>query len=91
VTGDAETVVRCPDVGGVLLIAMPERDLVEARPAPRFAGMPVAMALVILHRALWPDARALWLEQRHRPAMQVGVRFEGKELWLDELGDWRPR
>jgi hypothetical protein len=91
VTGHGETVVRCPDVGAVLVMAMPERDLVEARAAPRFAGMPLAMALVILHRALWPDVRALRLERRDRPAMQVGVRFDGKELWLDELGDWRPR
>lgn len=92
VTGDGRAVVRCPEVGVVLTLAMPERDVFSVRASSAFAGMPLAMALVILRCALWPDARALWLEQRHRPAMQVGVRFEDKmSVWLDELGDWRPR
>jgi hypothetical protein len=92
VIDDDGATVHCPQVGPVLAIAMTERDLVKARPHSRFAGIPVAMALIILRRALWPDARALWLEQRHRPAMQVRIDLGAQHLlWLDELGDWRSR
>ena len=89
VTGDGTTVVRCPEVGPVLDIAMSERELIDASPQPRFARMPIAMALIVLRRALWPAARSLWIDHRHRPPMQVRVVFEGRAMWLDELGDWR--
>jgi hypothetical protein len=85
VIGDAGAFVECPGTGPVLDITMPDHDLVHAQPDGRFAGMPIAMALLILRRALWP----LRLEQAV-PPRSVGVGFAGRNpLVLDELGEWR--
>ena len=86
VSGDLGAVVECPGVGPVLELIMSERDLVETRPAARFAGMPAAMAMIILRRALWPAPR-----ERATEPMTVRVTFDGRErLRLDEHGDWEP-
>ncbi|MGE5182210.1 MAG: hypothetical protein ACM31C_09115 [Acidobacteriota bacterium] len=92
VLGDGPACVRCPEVGPVLELAMTESDLVDVRPLRPFAEMPLAMALVIARRALWPEPRPPWLDQRHRPAAQIRVVFDARRaVWLDELGDWRSR
>lgn len=86
VSGDLGAVVECPGVGPVLELIMSERDLVETRPDGRFTGMPVAMAMVILRRALWPAPR-----ERATEPMNVRVTFDGRERFLlDEHGDWEP-
>lgn len=54
VIGDLGAVISCPPIGVVLEILMSADDLVEARPDGRFTGMPLAMALVILRRAMSP-------------------------------------
>ena len=65
---------------------MSERDLVETRPDARLAGMPAAMAMIILRRALWPAPQG-----RAAAPITVRVAFDGRErLRLDEHGDWEP-
>ncbi len=86
VSGDLGAVIECPGAGPVLELIMSERDLVETRPDARFTGMPTAMAMVILRRALWPTPR-----ERATEPMTVRVTFEGRERFrLDELGEWEP-
>jgi hypothetical protein len=76
VIGDDGAIVECAPVGPVLELAMPEGDLVSAQPDGRFAGMPIAMALIILRRALGPGV--------------VRVAFAGcAPVVLDDNGDWR--
>ena len=59
-------------------------DLVEARPEARFTGMPLAMALIILRRALWLAPRELAADP-----MSLRMAFDGRpQVRLDELGDW---
>ena len=86
VTGDLGAQVECPGVGVVMELMMTEDDLVETRPEARFAGMPLAMAMVILRRALWFAPRELATD----PA-SIRVAFDGRpQVRLDELGDWEP-
>jgi hypothetical protein len=86
VSGDLGAVVECPGTGPVLELIMSERDLIETRPAARFAGMPVAMAMIILRRALWSAPR-----ERATEPMTVRVTFDGRErVRLDEHGEWEP-
>jgi len=83
VSGDLGAVIECRGVGPVLELIMSEHDLVETRPDARFTGMPSAMALVILRRALWPTPR------EQEKLMSVRVTFDVRErVRLDELGDW---
>jgi len=84
VTGDAGAQVECPGTGVVLELMMSADDLVETRPAARFAGMPLAMALIMLRRALWLTPR----DMAPDPG-SLRVAFEGRpQVRLDELGDW---
>jgi hypothetical protein len=86
VIGDQGAVIDCPIAGRVLELIMTERDLVEARPAARYPGMPIAMAMIVLRRALWPNPR----ERTSDPAT-MRVTFAGRErVRLDEHGDWDP-
>lgn len=78
-------VISCEGVGEVLELMMSASDLVEVRPEARLAGMPIAMALVILRRAMWPHPR------EHGDLMSLRVAFEGRQhVRLDEHGDWDP-
>jgi hypothetical protein len=86
VTGDSGAQVECPGIGVVMELMMTADDLVETRPDRRFAGMPLAMALIILRRALWLAPRELAAEPG-----SLRVAFEGRpQVRLDELGDWEP-
>ncbi|HEX3473885.1 MAG TPA: hypothetical protein VHT91_02525 [Kofleriaceae bacterium] len=86
VTGNVGAQVECPGTGVVMELMMTEDDLVETRPEARFAGMPLAMAMIILRRALWFAPRDLATD----PA-SIRVAFDGRpQVWLDELGDWEP-
>jgi hypothetical protein len=68
----------------VLDVTMPDSELVEAQADGRFVGMPAAMALIILRRALWP----LRLEKTV-PPRNVRISFAGRlPVVLDELGEW---
>jgi hypothetical protein len=86
VTGNLGAQVECPGTGVVMELMMTEDDLVETRPEGRFAGMPLAMAMIILRRALWFAPRELASD----PA-SIRVAFDGRpKVRLDELGDWEP-
>lgn len=81
---DASAFALCPIVGPVLALAMPEPDLVEARPIGRFAAMPRAMAMLILRRALFPSPRDYTPAPHH---VRVAFGTHGQVV-LDETGDW---
>lgn len=86
VTGNVGAQVECSGTGVVMELMMTEDDLVETRPEARFAGMPLAMAMIVLRRALWFAPRELATD----PA-SIRVAFDGRpQVWLDELGDWEP-
>ncbi len=86
VTGNLGAQVECSGAGGVMELMMTEDDLVETRPEARFAGMPLAMAMILLRRALWFAPRELATD----PA-SIRVAFDGRpQVRLDELGDWEP-
>jgi hypothetical protein len=86
VLGDLGAVIECPRAGPVLELIMSEQDLVETRPDGRFTGMPSALAMIVLRRALWPAPR-----ERGSEPMTVRVTFDGRQrVRLDELGDWEP-
>ncbi|MEO8703185.1 MAG: hypothetical protein ABI867_24275 [Kofleriaceae bacterium] len=86
VMGDLGAVVECPSVGPVLELLMTEKDLVETRPDARFHSMPIAMAMIVLRRALWTNPR-----ERPTELMTVRVTFAGQQrVRLDEHGDWEP-
>lgn len=83
-TGGFASRVECPGIGTVMELIMPADDLIETRPDPRLTGMPLAMALVILRRAMWIAPRD------HADAPQaLRVAFDGfPSVRLSELGDW---
>ncbi len=84
VIGDMGAVVECQVIGNVLELIMSADDLLEIVPEPRFTGMPRAMALIIVRRALWGAPHVVPSE----PAA-VRVAFCGQApVRLDELGDW---
>jgi hypothetical protein len=86
VTGDLGAQVECPGAGVVIELMMTEDDLVETRPDARFAGMPLAMALIILRRAMWFAPREIATDP-----VSLRVAFDGRpQVRLDELGDWEP-
>jgi hypothetical protein len=86
VIGDAGAHAECPGVGVVLELMMTADDRVELRPAPAFAGMPLAMAMIVARRALWIAPR----DQAAEP-VALRVAYDGRPaVRLDELGDWEP-
>lgn len=86
VTGNVGAQVECPGTGVVMELMMTEDDLVETRPEARFAGMPLAMAMIVLRRALWFAPRELATDPG-----SIRVAFDGRpQVRLDELGDWEP-
>lgn len=86
VTGDQRSWIECPGIGTVLEVTMPDDDVIEAHPDPRLAGMPLAMAMLIVRRAMWSappihTTRPRWLR----------VGFDNlPQVWLCELGEWQP-
>jgi hypothetical protein len=83
VAHDAGSVVQCAGAGAVIELLMTQAFRVEAHPVGRFAEMPLAMALIILRRALWPVTTA-------KPD-RITVAFGGRSpVWLDARGDWAP-
>jgi hypothetical protein len=86
VTGDLGAHVECGPIGVVLELMMTDDDLVETRPEARFAAMPLAMAMIILRRALWLAPRDFAAEPS-----SLRVAFAGRQqVRLDEVGDWEP-
>lgn len=86
VTGGQRSRVECPGIGAVMELTMPDADLIEAHPDPRLAGMPFAMAMMILRRAMWIAPR----DPTNRP-QRLRVAFdELPQVWLCELGEWKP-
>jgi len=67
-------------------LMMTADDLIETRPDGRFTGMPLAMALIIVRRAMWIAPRDAATEPS-----SLRVAFDGRpQVRLDELGDWEP-
>ena len=86
--GDRGGVIQCPGVGPVLEILMSERDLVETRPHAALADLPMAMAMVILRRAVFVQPRDYVSDQS---PMSVRVSWSGgPQVVLDDVGDWEP-
>jgi hypothetical protein len=86
VVGNQGAIVECPIAGPVIDLIMSERDLIEARPEPAWRALPIAMAMIILRRALWPSPR-----DRPREPLALRVVYAGRErARLDELGEWEP-
>ena len=86
VMSDQRAQVECPGVGAVLDVLMSAHELVEVHPMAPFLAMPIAMALVVLRRALWPAPR-----EHATELMVVRVVYAGRpQVRLDELGDWEP-
>jgi hypothetical protein len=86
VTGHLGAHVECPGVGVVMELMMTEDDLIETRPDPRLAGMPLAMAMIILRRAMWLAPR-----EHATDPMSLRAAFDGRpQVRLDEVGDWEP-
>ena len=84
VVGDLGGVVTCPGAGAVLEVMMAHDDHVDVHPDARFAGMPLAMAMLIVRRALWPSPRE-HVQEPHAIAITFAA---GRRVRLDELGDW---
>jgi hypothetical protein len=83
---DQGAVIECSNVGAVIELLMTDLDLVEAQPDAQYRGMPVAMAMIVLRRALWPNPR----ERAADPA-SMRVTFAAQQrVRLDEHGDWDP-
>ena len=86
VLDDRRALVECTRSGPVLELVMREHDLVEVRPVASWCTMPVAMAMIVLRRALWTHPR-----ERVREPYRVRVTFASRErVRLDEHGDWDP-
>ena len=86
VSGNAGSVVECRGVGPVLELIMSDSDLVETRPVAGFRGLPIALAMIVLRRALWTNAR----ERATDPA-SIRVTYSAQQrVRLDEHGDWDP-
>jgi hypothetical protein len=89
VSGDNSATVHCSGIGPVLGLVMSQGDRVEAYPDRRFVEMPLAMAMIILRHALWPESRISPVPGA-RPPLHVRIKFPAhREARLDELGDWR--
>lgn len=78
----AGAAIECPAVGPVMSLAMPTSDRIVVHP---LLEMPLAMAMIIIRRAMWPaplqhrgDLRSLEVHVAHH-----------EPLTLDELGDWQ--
>jgi hypothetical protein len=84
VTCDERSWIECPGIGAVMEVTMPEDDLIEVDPVPRLAGMPLAMAMMIVRRAMWIAPRY------HTTCPQwLRVGFDNlPEVRLCELGEW---
>lgn len=85
VAGDQRSWIECPGIGTVMEVTMPDDDLIDVDPVPRLAGMPLAMAMMILRRAMWMAPR----DHTARPQW-LRVAFDNlPQVWLSELGEWR--
>jgi hypothetical protein len=84
--GGVAATVTCGAVGTVLEVMMSADDVVEVHPDPRLATMPIAMALIVMRRAMWTAPR----DSAPEP-MSINVVFAGRPaMRLDEIGDWTP-
>jgi len=82
--GTNGAVAACSRIGSVLELLMTDADLVEVMPDTRFADIPVAMALLLLRRAMWPVSR----DDAASP-FSVRVTYRGRARYrLFENADW---
>lgn len=86
VTGGPRSWIECPGIGTVMALTMPDDDRIEVQPASRLAGMPPAMAMMIVRRAMW-------IAPRYDATCPHSLRVtfdDFPEVWLCELGEWGP-
>lgn len=81
VIGDDAQVIACPGVGAVLDVRMTDDGALEVQPTQKFTDLPIAMAMVIVRRAVWP-------RPRHIGPGAALVRYLGRLVRLTELGEW---
>lgn len=74
-------VVQCVEVGPVLDLLMTSDSSFDCLPDGRFRDMPVAMSMLVLRRALWPDGRS-------KRGARVRVTYRGHVVWLNPRGEW---
>jgi hypothetical protein len=86
VVGERGSYLTCPLVGPVLSLAMPASSVIVATPFPRFARVPLAMALIVLRRALFAGSR----DEADAPRLARVTFANHASVELDELGDWWP-
>jgi hypothetical protein len=86
VAGGPRTWIECPGIGTVMELEMPDDDLIDVEPVPRLVGMPLAMAMMIVRRAMWMAPR---YEATCPHSLRVA--FDNlPQVWLGELGEWVP-
>ena len=84
--GNQGSFVTAPDAGPVLDVLLTGDDLLEAAPTAGFSDMPLAMALLVLRRALWTSP-----SHRARTPMSVRIAYNGRpHMKLHETGEWEP-
>nr|HEX4317788.1 hypothetical protein [Kofleriaceae bacterium] len=82
--GSAGAVASCTRAGTVLAVSMTDDDHVDITPDARFADIPVAMALLVVRRALWPSPR-----DNAATSFEVRVTYRARHRFkLLEHGDW---
>jgi hypothetical protein len=82
--GGGGAVVECARLGTVLELVMAADDLVEVQPEARFTDIPIAMALIVLRRAMWPAPR-----ETAGHSHELRVTYRGRHRYrLNEQGDW---
>jgi hypothetical protein len=82
--GGSGAVVDCPRVGTVFEVVMAADDLINVQPETRFADVPVALALLLVRRAMWPSPR-----EASSTSHDIRVTYRGKHRYrLTEHGDW---
>lgn len=84
VLGNDGSFVTAPSTGTVLEVMLTGADLLEAHASGPFADLPLALALLVLRRALWATPSS-----RPRALMSIRVAFNGRpHMLLHENGDW---
>ena len=84
--GNDGSFVTAPDAGTVLEMLLTGDDLLDVHPAAAFSDMPLAMALLVLRRALWSSP-----VNRARTPMTVRISYAGRpHMILHETGEWEP-
>lgn len=83
VTHDSGSLVECPGIGVVLELIITDPGTLEAFPDGRFRAMPLAMALLVIRRALWPQAAS-----DPSSKLRAEIEYRGRRVLLRAAGEW---